>query len=401
MGCVAMENNDREEKEKKALKDAMEYVMKDEDDVECSSCEVWTTCGRVGVDGLTREEVSKMEVYCAKCMYKMMFEMRNRISAYERRVDELENSVKTLSTLVQGSLVPSGTPPVSDAEEPGTSPRRRARRRNGKRASRSENVRNYSAVVKSNGQSNKSSDDEESLVPESTTSQPESVESESNSSPRSDTENREEENRGRNDDYGFTTVTRTNSRRKKRSINIIGDSMVRHITKIVKCSNEGSGCIARGGAGIREIVMKSEETGKRIQDDGYLIIQGGGNSLKWLGIEATVKAIVDGVDKIENEKKLNVAVCSILPRPRESERYECMRNEVNRRLQEELCTRKAEAMKKKKRSASFLDMDSVLSPKMYRDDGVHFNSEGNAQFGKKVLTWIQERERHMNSGVQT
>ena len=43
-------------------------------------------------------------------------------------------------------------------------------------------------------------------------------------------------------------------RNKKRSINIIGDSMVRNVTKNVKCGIQGSKRIARGGAGIEEIV---------------------------------------------------------------------------------------------------------------------------------------------------
>ena len=63
------------------------------------------------------------------------------------------------------------------------------------------------------------------------------------------------------------------NRRKnvKRSIDIIGDSMVRIITKVVKCGKTGSGCISRGGAGIKEIIERSVTTSKDIQDDGYLV----------------------------------------------------------------------------------------------------------------------------------
>ena len=59
-------------------------------------------------------------------------------------------------------------------------------------------------------------------------------------------------------------------------------------------------------------------------------MEGGGNSLKWLGVEETVKTILEGVEYIQRLKKeVNMAVCSILPCPRESERYEKMRTEVN------------------------------------------------------------------------
>ena len=77
-----------------------------------------------------------------------------------------------------------------------------------------------------------------------------------------------------------------------------------------------------------------------------------------------------------------------------------MRKEVNKRLQEELCKRKAAAMKLKEGAASFLDMDSILNPGMFKEDGVHLNEEGNLQLGKKVLAWLKERERHLQLGAR-
>ena len=69
MGCGTTEENEGVGREpEEALKEAMEYVIR-EDDVDCSACEIWTTCGRVGVDSLRREEVSKMNVYCRRCIY--------------------------------------------------------------------------------------------------------------------------------------------------------------------------------------------------------------------------------------------------------------------------------------------------------------------------------------------
>ena len=85
----------------------------------------------------------------------------------------------------------------------------------------------------------------------------------------------------------MTGFTRAN-KRNKCSINITRDSMTRHITKIMKCSNQGSGCIAKEGKGITEIIMKSQEKCKRIQDEDYLIVQRGSNSLKWLSVDATI-----------------------------------------------------------------------------------------------------------------
>ena len=319
--------------------------------------------------------------------------MKVRISAYEQKVEDLEGTIKTLSTLVEGNLNFDSDSAGKDVRVK-KSPRRRNRRRTGQ--SREETTvapdegKSYSAVLQANEQENRAgSEDEESVIPESMTSQRETDRSTTEESLRDDEDTEE----------AFRAVNRR--RNKKRSINITGDSMVRNVTKIVKCGIPGSGCIARGGAGIKEIVKKAIEVGKEIQDDGYLIIQGGGNSLKWLGVEETVKTILEGVDCIRREKKeVNVAVCSILPRPRESERYNVMRMEVNRKLQEELCMRKANATRRKENAASYLDMDSMINPQMYREDGVHFNEKGNAAFGKKVICWLQEKERHLNSSVR-
>ena len=48
MSCgSAVKNEGGRRKQEEALKEAMEYVMREEDDVECSVCEVWTTCGKL------------------------------------------------------------------------------------------------------------------------------------------------------------------------------------------------------------------------------------------------------------------------------------------------------------------------------------------------------------------
>ena len=46
------------------------------------------------------------------------------------------------------------------------------------------------------------------------------------------------------------------------------------------------------------------DTSKNISNEGYLITQGGGNSLKWIGVDETVKTIPQGVNGIQNMKKV-------------------------------------------------------------------------------------------------
>ena len=75
-----------------------------------------------------------------------------------------------------------------------------------------------------------------------------------------------------------------NSRRKK-EINIVGDSIARGITRVVKCKEQGSGCTIYSirGAGIKQIMLTCEEKAEELEEDSLLIIEGGGNSLKYLG----------------------------------------------------------------------------------------------------------------------
>ena len=404
MGCGAMTGDDvsgdvdmeRKQVNKRKLD---EYKMKKEDVVECSACTEWISCDSVGVDGMPKKEVDAMDVYCCKCIHKVIFEMRNRISAYEQRVDDLENTVKTLSTIVGGNL--SQTTTISGSTETSVtvgqkSPKRRNRRKNERKMDGPQTAtRDYAAAVR-NGKTSSSS--EESVLPENSITDggtdtdgsiitEEEAQQSSQEETNSDTTGEERE---------FIVCNRKKNR-TKRTINIIGDSMIRQITRIIKCSEPNSGCVSKGGAGIKEIMTNATEINRKVCGDGYMILQGGGNSLKWLGVEETAKSILEGVDTIQNEnKRLNIAVCSILPRPKENESYERMRRETNKRIQQGLCIRKAIATRAKEEAASFLDMDSLLRPDMYREDGVHLNAEGNEQIGKKALAWLKEKERYLN-----
>ena len=161
-------------------------------------------------------------------------------------------------------------------------------------------------------------------------------------------------------DDGFQEVQRKR-KRKKRKINIIGDSIARSITKVVKCSEQGSNCMSLKGAGIKQIVEQCEQRSEEVEDDSLMVIQGGGNSLKWLGEEMTVESILQGIKKIKRDKKdMKLAVISILPRPRENAQYEQMRKATNRHLRSEVCKLKADFVKNKKGSVSYLDIDSVV-----------------------------------------
>ena len=179
----------------------------------------------------------------------------------------------------------------------------------------------------------------------------------------------------------------------KPTINIVGDSMVRNVTRMVKCVEEGSGCTSLRGAGVKQIMKSASEVATTLKRNGLLILQGGGNSLHALGVDETVASLMTTVREIQGKRgDLKIAVVGVMPRPKESKKYESMRMAVNRTIQRQLCAMKADIIRQKG-DVSYLDVDSILPKEVYARDGVHLNAEGDVQFGRRILQWIKEKER--------
>ena len=191
-------------------------------------------------------------------------------------------------------------------------------------------------------------------------------------------------------EVGGTTVPERVEMVRRSPICIIGDSMIRHAPAHVKCSLPGSGCTSLPGARIHDVKEKvKEET--RGMEDGMLVVQGGGNDLKRIGVEETVKEVVDAVMAVHG-KKMSVAVVGVMRRPREDMTYERMRRATNKRIFEEVTRMKVKWMKEKSGNVSFLDLDGALDDdRMFARDGVHLNAAGNARMGRKLREWVKAR----------
>ena len=177
---------------------------------------------------------------------------------------------------------------------------------------------------------------------------------------------------------------------RRSPIRIVGDSMVRHAPTHVRCSLPGSGCTSLPGARIHDIAKEVKETASKMED-GMLVIQGGGNDLKKIGAEETVKEVVEAV-KAAEKKKMSVAVVGVLRRPREDMTYERLRRTTNRRIFEEVTRMKVQWMKEKSGNVSFLDLDRTLDDdRLFARDGVHLNADGNARMGRKLREWVKAR----------
>ena len=189
--------------------------------------------------------------------------------------------------------------------------------------------------------------------------------------------------------YKETSRKRRQPRRgKKRDpIIIIGSSMVGHVHKFVGMKEEGSYRKCLSGAGIGEIMNEAIKAAEKAPNGTKLFIQGGGNSLKHLGADETVRRIRDGVKVIRDiNPTIWVIVLSLTPRPREKAWFEKLRLETNTKLWNELDN----LAKKEDMALSIIDMDpEMMSKDLYGQDGVHFSYEGNRVFGQLIVETVK------------
>ena len=171
---------------------------------------------------------------------------------------------------------------------------------------------------------------------------------------------------------------------KKDKIVVIGSSMVRNIERNVGMKEYGSYSRSIGGAGIKEIMNEAVEAAVKVTNKTLLFVEGGGNSLKCLGVEETVRSVVEGVRDIHRENK-NVwtVMLSLIPRPRENWRYEEARLKTNERLFDECVRLYKEGVK-----VTFMNMDPGMNLDCFAADQVHFNDYGKKALGRIIISVV-------------
>lgn len=181
-----------------------------------------------------------------------------------------------------------------------------------------------------------------------------------------------------------------NAVKKKLPVCVIGDSMVKSVREHIQWTAEDTQVHSLRGAKVAEVRRKVEEKAGTFKD-GLMIVQGGGNDLENVGMENTVRELIEAVQAVEG-KNLSVAVVGVLKRPREGQRYERLRRQTNAKLHEEVLKLKVEWLKEKKGNVSFLDLDGVLREGMdFNVDGVHLNQLGCERMARKLRGWIYAR----------
>ena len=182
-------------------------------------------------------------------------------------------------------------------------------------------------------------------------------------------------------------------RKARMPIVCVGDSMVKNANRHMAMRGEDSHLVSLSGKGIEDIAQVARERMRGLEE-GMLILQGGGNGLRQLGPEQTVRKVMECVREVKKERKVRVAVVGVLGRPRETRGYEELRRETNRLLQEEVVKMKIECSRREGDfGVSFLDLDGALPPVVYGRDGVHLSREGEKKMCKRFLEWVMATEQ--------
>ena len=184
------------------------------------------------------------------------------------------------------------------------------------------------------------------------------------------------------------TNTEDRSRFKGREkIKVVGASIVRYTDKVVGMKDEGSEKISLGGAGIKEIMEEAVSAAESAYDNTKLFINGGGNSLKILGVNETVNSVVQGLKRIESKNRfLYTVFIGICGRPKENRSYDYARRLTNQRIRQEIIE-----MQKKGSRVIFQDPDGMLHEDYhFARDGVHLNRSGVAQLGKLMKACLYD-----------
>ena len=184
-----------------------------------------------------------------------------------------------------------------------------------------------------------------------------------------------------------------NMRKAPPPILMIGDSMIKNVGMKVRLTGNSSVKCMRG-ANIGNVMKEVDKVAKDVSDE-MVIIQGGGNNLMETGVDKTVECMMSGIRRMKTtNKRVRVAVVSVMRRPVEMAEYETARMEVNKKLHSAVMERWAEYAKDKSDGGvSFIDMDHVVTERMFDRDGVHLNEEGERCMAGRLIKWIAPRNR--------
>ena len=141
------------------------------------------------------------------------------------------------------------------------------------------------------------------------------------------------------------------------------------------------------GADVKRIEEILSETMKEenIEEEDYVIIEGGGSGLLWIEEGETLKAIERMVKKVTSEVKSKVILIKIpMRRGREKGRFGELRRYVNKQCLEKLEEWGCDGLKL---------WEETNWEKVWARDGIHLRVQGKEWMAMMVEKWIRYRSK--------
>ena len=366
--------------------------------IQCMKCVNWLRIDECdGLSGKSREDFEKMEFYCRDCMYETIVELRGVVKGLQGDVMALkvcmEDDMNSMNMKMKEMVINNDKDPEDGHGE--WQRARGARRKEGwpllgTKPVGPNRLQVLDPVTQAEAEQDNCKADTTMVTgeagmkaaaagtkPEEATSLPE-VEASALNGVRM-------EGRGKPGEKMPVPIV------------VIGDSMVRNLERHVRMSGE-SRCVSMRGAQMKSVTEKAVEVSVG-REEGLIVIQGGGNGLLERKCDETVKMIIETVQKIkEKNKKLRVAVVSIMPRPERAHQpqYETIRREVNTKIHEAVLGLDCAYVREVGNTGlSFLNMDPVLGPELFGGDGVHLNAQGDARMAQRMIRWIDASSKYL------
>lgn len=161
---------------------------------------------------------------------------------------------------------------------------------------------------------------------------------------------------------------------------VVGDSIVRDLKEHVWVQGVLEvECLP--GRGLKVIVEKMLECFDRVKQDGYIVLQVGGNRIEADGVENSLNWVNEGIRMIRSIRgDIKIAVVPITPRT--GRRYGVWYNRVRKEINEGI-----RGMMKNMGNTMEMGEDEMNWVSWLGDDGVHLTEEGMRQLGLQIKRW--------------
>lgn len=162
------------------------------------------------------------------------------------------------------------------------------------------------------------------------------------------------------------------------SLMVVGDSNVRFTQSELKMHKKCKRLVCIPGGGIYKIANELESNLHFLTSDAYVILQGGGNGLEYVGAKKTASVLRNMVVRVKKvAPSVKIAVLPIFPRSFNGKRYD---------FERKMCNNLIFKMAQEER----IGIIEIMKPwdSISAKDGIHLSWKGQKEVGFSIRKWL-------------